>query len=125
MKAIRLSCGTRGSLRLNTGWIRPTSETPASKMMARASQPSERSRRRAHPTAVTTPRSMNARALMFWRYGTRSFTVPSRGPQLPDGRHLAHEHVDHLGIPLRACAVEEDRGGLVDAQARAVGAVVD
>jgi hypothetical protein len=56
--------------------------------------------------------------------GTRD-GLGSGSAEPADRRHLAHEQVDDLGIPLVPGALDEKRASLVDRQARTVRAVVD
>src|SRR4029077_19603544 len=95
-------------------------------MMASSSQPSERSRCRAHVIAVARPNSTKATVVRFCRAARTPVTVLCSGGAEPvDGGHLAHEEVHDLRIPLAAGAIHQHRQRSIDREPRAVWAVVD
>src|ERR1700682_5649873 len=105
---MRVRSERKGGVKPSRVGIRPTRETSDSRMMASARNPIDRSLCLAQPAAVATPSSTNATALRFSRNGNACVIALSRHPELPDLRHLAHEQVDQLWVPLGACTELQD-----------------
>src|SRR5438105_10424824 len=107
-------------------WRRPSPATAASRMIASARKPIERSRRRSQWTAVAAPRMTKAIATASCSKATSWVIASSSGrAQGGQGGRVRDEDVDDLWIPLPAGARAQGGERFLKGLARAVGAVVD
>src|SRR2546422_3604641 len=126
MNATRLTSLRSGGVNPSSMGRRPSSDPSASRTMARARNPRDRSRRLAQPIATAAPRTTNATASTFCMTATTPCTVKSSGGAgVFDRRHLAYQNRDGLWIPLMRRTVDQNRHGLLDRESRPIRAVVD
>src|SRR5437870_1816174 len=115
-----------GIMKGRCAWRRPRPATVASRTIARARKPMERSRRLSQWAAVATPRITKATATASCKKATNWLTLLTSGrPKGGERGHVGDEYFHDLGIPLPAGAVAKDRERFLDRLARAVGAIVD
>src|SRR5712664_4153665 len=92
-----------GGVKCKSAGRRPRSDTVERRTIARARNPSARSRWRAQVIEEDRPSKTNATELTFCRTPMTALTrvgSGSGGAEPLDRGHLAHEQVDHLWIPL-------------------------